>query len=101
MWGGFTLIVGRYLDFWDVLGWVGGAEMWELRIRCSNWGWMCKKQNMLKNWTGEGGSGRGKIGICDAFLMHFRIFRNKLFRIIFRMVFLMHFGFLLTGLKKE
>ena len=75
--------------------------MWELRIRCSNWGWMCKKQNMLKNWTGEGGSGRGKIGICDAFLMHFGIFRNKLFRIIFRMVFLMHFGFLLTGLKKK
>ena len=70
--------------------------MWELRIRCSNWGWMCKKQNMLKNWTGEGGSGRGKIGICDAFVMHFGIFRNKLFRIIFRMVFLMHFS-LLTG----
>ena len=40
---GFTLIVGRYLDFLDVLGWVGGAEMWELRIRCSNWGWMCKR----------------------------------------------------------
>ena len=41
--------------------------MWELRIRCSNWGWMCKKQNMLKNWTGEGGSGRGKIGISVDF----------------------------------
>ena len=71
--------------------------MWELRIRCSNWGWMCKKQNMLKNWTGEGGGS----GICDAFLMHLGIFRNKLFRIIFWMVFLMHFGFLLTGLKKK
>ena len=33
--------------------------------------------------------------------MHFGIFRNKLFRIIFRMVFLMHFGLLLTGLKKK
>ena len=33
--------------------------------------------------------------------MHFGIFRNKLFRMIFRMVFLMHFGFLLTGLKKK
>ena len=39
MWGGgFTLIVGRYLDFLDVLGWVGGAEMWELRIRCMTGG---------------------------------------------------------------
>ena len=26
--------------------------MWELRIRCSNWGWMCKTQNMFKNWSG-------------------------------------------------
>ena len=32
--------------------------------------------------------------------MHFGIFRNKLFR-IFRMVILIHFGFLLTGLKKK
>ena len=34
--------------------------MWELRIRCSNWGWMGKKQNMLKNGTGEGVQGGGK-----------------------------------------
>ena len=47
------------------------------------------------------GAGREKIGICDGFLMHFGIFRNNLFRIIFRMVFLMHFGFLMTGLKKK
>ena len=38
-----------------VLGWVGDAEMWELKIRCSNCGWMCKTQNMFKNWSGRGG----------------------------------------------
>ena len=50
MWGGFTLIVGRYLDFLDVLGWVGGAEMWELRIRCSNWGGCVKDK--VSGWGG-------------------------------------------------
>ena len=35
-----------------VLGWVGGAELWEFKIRCSNWGWVCKRQNMFKNWSG-------------------------------------------------
>ena len=49
--GGFRLIVGSHLHFTKliVLGWVGSAEMWELRIRCSNSGWMCKRQNMFKN----------------------------------------------------
>ena len=42
--------------------------MWELRIRCSNWGWICKKQNMLKNWTGEGDSGRGIQGGGNRYL---------------------------------
>ena len=52
----FRLIVGSHLHFkiLIVLGWVGGGEMWELRIRCSNWGWMCKRQNMFKNWSGDG-----------------------------------------------
>ena len=47
----FKLIVGSHLHFTKliVLGWVGSAEMWELRIRCSNWGWMCKRQKMFKN----------------------------------------------------
>ena len=51
----FRLIVGSHLHFTKliVLGWVGSAEMWELRIRCSNWGWMCKRQNMFKNWSGR------------------------------------------------
>ena len=63
-------MVSSHLHFTKiVLGWVGGTEMWELRIRCSNWGWMCKRHNMFKNWSrGQGG---GKIGISDAFLMHF------------------------------
>ena len=41
--------------------------MWELRIRCSNGGWMCKKQNIFKNWSREG----EEMIISDAFLMHF------------------------------
>ena len=54
VWGGvnrFKLIVGSHLHFTKliVLGWVGSAEMWELRIRSSNWGWMCKRQKMFKN----------------------------------------------------
>ena len=45
----FRLIVGSHLHFTKliVLGWVGSAEMWELRIRCSNWGWMCKRQKYV------------------------------------------------------
>ena len=47
----FKLIVGSHLHFTKliVLGWMGSAEMWELRIRCSNLGWMCKRQKMFKN----------------------------------------------------
>ena len=60
MCGGVYTNCWQVFGFLDVLGWVGGAEMWELRIRCSNWGWMCKKQNILKNWTGEGGFREGE-----------------------------------------
>ena len=35
--------------------------MWELKIRCSNLGWMCKTQNMFKNWSGEGGFNRFRL----------------------------------------
>ena len=42
---------------------------------------------------------RGKIGISDAFLMHFRFFQNFRSRKTF-LIFLMHFGFLFAGLKK-
>ena len=61
------LMVGSHLHFTKliVLGWVGGTEMWELRIRCSNWGWMCKRHNMFKNWSG--GAARGEY----VFVMHF------------------------------
>ena len=47
----FKLIVGSHLHFTKLiyLGWVASAEMWELRIRCSNWGWMCKRKQMFKN----------------------------------------------------
>ena len=47
----FKLIVGIHLHFTKLinLGWVGSAEMSELRIRCSNWGWMCKRKKMFKN----------------------------------------------------
>ena len=46
-------MVGSHLHFTKliVLGWVGGTEMWELRIMCSNWGWMCNRHNMFKNWS--------------------------------------------------
>ena len=44
-----------------VLGWMGDAEMWELRIMCSNWGWMCQTQNMFKNWSRGGGVNRFKL----------------------------------------
>ena len=55
-WGGrFRLIVGSHFQTLIVLGWMGDAEMWELRIMCSNLGWMCQTQNMFKNWSGEGG----------------------------------------------
>ena len=52
----FKLIVGNHLYFTKliVLGWVGSAEMWELGIRCSNWGWMCKRQKCLRISPGEG-----------------------------------------------
>ena len=52
--GELRLIVGSHLHFTNLilLGWVGDAEMWELRIRCSNLGSMCKAQNMFKNWSG-------------------------------------------------
>ena len=58
----FRLIVGSHLHFkiLIVLGWVGGGEMWELRIRCSNWGWMCKRQNMFKNWSRGHGQGKNR-----------------------------------------
>ena len=62
-WGGgrFRLIVGSHLQTLIVLGWMGDAEMWELRIMCSNWGWMCQTQNMFKNWSGGGGVNRFKL----------------------------------------
>ena len=58
----FRLIVGSHLHFkiLIVLGWVGGGEMWELRIRCSNCGWMYKRQNMFQNWSREGARGHGQ-----------------------------------------
>ena len=58
----FKLIVGSHLHFTKliVLGWVGSAEMWELRIRCSNWGWMCKRQKMFKNYSRGGVQGGRK-----------------------------------------
>ena len=44
---------------------------------------------------------KGKIGISDAFLMHFGFFRNfRSRKTDISDAFLMHFGFLFTGLKK-
>ena len=56
----FRLIVGSHLHFkiLIVLGWVGGGEMWELRIRCSNWGGCVKDKICLR--IGPGGHGQGK-----------------------------------------
>ena len=51
-WEEVRLIVGSHFQTLIVLGWVGDAEMWELRIMCSNWEWMCQTQNMFKNWSG-------------------------------------------------
>ena len=68
--------------------------MWKLRIRCCNWGWVCKTQNMFKNWSGGG------INISDAFLMLFGFSEVGAIANISD-AFLMHFGFLFTGLKKK
>ena len=54
--GRFRLIVGSHLQTLIALGWMGDAEMWELRIMCSNWGWMCQTENMFKNWSGGRGA---------------------------------------------
>ena len=52
----FRLIVGSHLHFTKliVLGWVGSGEMWELRIRCSNWDGCVKDKICLKISPGEG-----------------------------------------------
>ena len=51
----FRLIVGSHFQRLIVLGWMGDAEMWELTIMCSNWGWMCQTQKCSRIGLGEGG----------------------------------------------